>query len=141
MIRINKLRKATLERDRLVRDCLASEAERQGITLDGLIDLQVRIVDLEHYLAHNEPTEASNEEWLQNYRDEHKLLYGDLKGHYGSDFDKYYGEALAEHNAAARKTLDESEGQGRAYVLPKFKADGSHLKLRKKDVPWSLYPR
>ena len=58
----------------------------------------------------------------------------------GSKFDALYTAKIAEHNAGARMTLDQSNGTTRsitAYVIPAFEADGTHAPIGPKDFPWA----
>ena len=58
----------------------------------------------------------------------------------GSKFDALYTAKIAEHNAGARMTLDQSNGTTRsitAYIVPAFEADGTHPPIGPKDFPWA----
>lgn len=99
-----------------------------------------RIIELEEAIVRSEWNKSIGEE--DPYEDVYdsaaaykKLRKLAVKCLGAKEFNKRYTEQKNAHNECARANLGD-RGMMYCYVLPKFKADGTHEPWGEKDVPW-----
>lgn len=110
------------------------------MAVESLIELESRLCLIYHYDAHNQPHPLFDlDEEKKNYSTKRKQLETKL----GLEkFNQFHEEHRKGHNECARLTLDNWNGKGNVYVLPKFNPDGTLAEpLGERDVPWNVFKR
>ena len=104
------------------------------MAVQHLIELETQIIRAEWHKSigkedHYTDIKEITEEYVRAKRKAKKDL--------GNKFQSAYEDSRNSHNECARNNLDNSDGKLYAFVLPKFRNDGTHYTYGERDVPWN----